>query len=95
MMVRIIRKGVVSMIAESDKYTFCFIVVGVGRGYALCHLLMISWTNRLKSIYMDDSLQPTAYEARLIYQEKSFAYQGPINRKVLYRNNRHYEISPG
>ncbi len=31
---------------------------------------------------MDDSLQPTAYEARLIYSEKCFAYQDPSTGRV-------------
>lgn len=68
-----------SMISESDKMLFWFIILGV---IALCMILIVSWTSNLKKLYSGDALAPSAYEARLIYSDKCFAYKDPDTGRV-------------
>jgi hypothetical protein len=66
-----------SMISESDKILFWFVIFLV---LALCVIFIVAWTNSLKGMYLNDALQPAAYEARLIYSDKCFAYKDDTGR---------------
>lgn len=72
------RKGF-SMISESDKMLFWGLVVLT---LTACIFVIFAWIGALKSMYLDDSLAPTAYEARLVYSDKCFAYKDPDTGRV-------------
>jgi hypothetical protein len=65
------------MISESDSLLFWLIVIFL---ISICVVFIVSWTNALKHLYLNDALQPTAYEARLIYSDKCFAYKDETGR---------------
>jgi hypothetical protein len=66
-----------SMISESDKILFWFFIFFV---ISLCIVFIVAWTSNLRSMYLNDALQPTTYEARLIYSDKCFAYKDSNGR---------------
>lgn len=68
--VKLNRKGD-SMISESDKMIFWFLILIL---IALCITFMVAWTNSLKKLYLNENLQPAAYETRLVYSGQCFAY---------------------
>jgi hypothetical protein len=66
-----------SMISDSDVTLFWFIILFV---ITIAVIFVVSWSSSLKHLYLNDALQPTAYEARLIYSDKCFAYREQSGR---------------
>jgi hypothetical protein len=66
-----------SMISDSDVTLFWFVIIFV---ITIAVIFVVSWSSSLKQLYLNDALQPTAYEARLIYSDKCFAYREQSGR---------------
>jgi hypothetical protein len=70
------RKG---LIGESDKMLFWILMMIFIIGIII---LVTSWVSGLKDLFINREIEPTVYEARLLYSPNCFAYQDPSTLRV-------------